>query len=602
MEKKSGFFLLGKMNDKIFYCLIFLYQLFFIFQGLDFNDEGFHLTFYQQIFNNPQSVQYNFMYWFSGIMGGSWVYLFPKSGMLGVRLLGILVQTTTIILSYRLLKKYLDAAYVKFGLLIALLILADDPKDFNYDNLSAFFYVSAACLLFQGMKGNRSFKLFFSGVLVSLNFFSRLPNVVGLGLLLVIIYYAVLHHQAVGSTIKKIIFFIAGFGIATVCLLLFMKSINHYQLFADNIKMVIQMGKSGENSHGLVKMMQSYINENVASVKVIVLLVIAVVVGATVFSALKKVINIRYLAWITRCAIILLLVLLAISGRLMNFEVYFRLFTCMRGLAFFSVMMILLYDYDKDIKVLALLSCLVLLLQPMGSDTLYSSGRYSFWLALPVTFAYFFNLQSVVINSSVKKFVEIKTMLETSSVFGISEKQFVIMRNWGGIFLTLYFFCYSILFTWGDNRDRTKMVYSVNNKLAAGIFTTKKRADAVDELLIESSKYIKKGDDVLAYDVIPMYHFLTETKPFMNNSWPWLYDRGIFKSELYRCLAQKQKLPVVVFQKVNTLNSHNWPNPADDNKDWDISQPRNAAIKEFLANNKYDKVWENTAFSIYVPR
>ena len=42
------------MNTKLFFLCLFVYQLLFIFQGIDLSDEGFIATFYQQIFNNPE--------------------------------------------------------------------------------------------------------------------------------------------------------------------------------------------------------------------------------------------------------------------------------------------------------------------------------------------------------------------------------------------------------------------------------------------------------------------------------------------------------------------------------------------------------------------
>lgn len=76
-EKRSYFIPAGvisdwicNMNAKTFFLYIFLYHLLVVFQGLDFNDEGFHLAFYQQIFSDPESVQYAFWGWLSGILGG----------------------------------------------------------------------------------------------------------------------------------------------------------------------------------------------------------------------------------------------------------------------------------------------------------------------------------------------------------------------------------------------------------------------------------------------------------------------------------------------------------------------------------------------------
>jgi hypothetical protein len=145
------------------------------------------------------------------------------------------------------------------------------------------------------------------------------------------------------------------------------------------------------------------------------------------------------------------------------------------------------------------------------------------------------------------------------------------------------------------------MFSTIDNKLAFGIFTTKERASAINDLLIESSKYVRKNDPVLTYDSFPMYYYLTETRPFLPNVWPWLYLPEQFDFELNNAVKKTNKLPVVILQKVNTLNS-NWPQnymikiqrTTPENK-------RDSILNVFFENNAYTKVWENKAFEIRIP-
>src|SRR3974390_1659766 len=88
------------INPPLFFLFIFVYHLLVVFQGIDFNDEGFHLAFYQQIFSGPESVQYAFWAWLTGMVGGTFMKLFPYLGILGIRFLGALVSTCTIIIAY----------------------------------------------------------------------------------------------------------------------------------------------------------------------------------------------------------------------------------------------------------------------------------------------------------------------------------------------------------------------------------------------------------------------------------------------------------------------------------------------------------------------
>src|SRR4029077_16234411 len=80
-----------------------------------------------------------------------------------------------------------------------------------------------------------------------------------------------------------------------------------------------------------------------------------------------------------------------------------------------------------------------------------------------------------------------------------------------------------------DMENRAAMRYAVDNKYMKGIFTTKERAEEINQLLAASSKYVKPNDRVLAYDCVPIFHFMTETIPYTRNPWPWLYQSNTFK-------------------------------------------------------------------------
>ncbi|HUM64378.1 MAG TPA: hypothetical protein PLV32_00955 [Chitinophagaceae bacterium] len=57
MTQKNNFqTLFENMSQVGFILLVVLYQVIFMFQGMDFLDEGFTATFYQQFFNDPASV------------------------------------------------------------------------------------------------------------------------------------------------------------------------------------------------------------------------------------------------------------------------------------------------------------------------------------------------------------------------------------------------------------------------------------------------------------------------------------------------------------------------------------------------------------------
>ena len=142
------------------------------------------------------------------------------------------------------------------------------------------------------------------------------------------------------------------------------------------------------------------------------------------------------------------------------------------------------------------------------------------------------------------------------------------------------------------------MRFTIDNPHVHGIYTTEKRAHIINELLAASTHFVKPEDYVLAFESLPMYYFLTDTRPFMHNSWLRLYDDAVFKDELYKSLGETHICPVIIMQKRSTL-ANNWPeNFGEDFKfkagQWEVMQ-------DFIKNNQYSKAWQNDFFEIYLP-
>ncbi len=137
-----------------------------------------------------------------------------------------------------------------------------------------------------------------------------------------------------------------------------------------------------------------------------------------------------------------------------------------------------------------------------------------------------------------------------------------------------------------------------------GIYTTKERASILNELLEQSAKYVKPGQYVLAYHSIPMYHYWTETVPFLRNSMPWFYEAPWLREELNATVEEKKILPVVVQQLKKTVgNAGEWPDPPSyyDSAWHKRNLPRDSVLNEFMSIHHYKEVWKNDVFKILIP-
>ncbi|MCR6721335.1 MAG: hypothetical protein NVV59_13865 [Chitinophagaceae bacterium] len=138
---------LARMSNAAFYGIIFLYTLLLTFQGLDLSDEGLNAVFYQNIYTHPESVQYSFVFWFNGIIGGLFDQLFPSPGLWGLRFLGCISILLSVFLTHRLLEKYLRKDLLRIGILFAMLVIANNIRIFHYNYQCVVLFLLAATFL-----------------------------------------------------------------------------------------------------------------------------------------------------------------------------------------------------------------------------------------------------------------------------------------------------------------------------------------------------------------------------------------------------------------------------------------------------------------------
>ena len=247
------------------------------------------------------------------------------------------------------------------------------------------------------------------------------------------------------------------------------------------------------------------------------------------------------------------------------------------------------------------LGCFFAVVHPVGSSTgIHTVIIYSLWIAFPIALEYIFNITDTNIDLKIAgKHGNFDFKLP------VTRLQLQEVRNFGigmAIFACLF---YSFFYPYFDKSNRLDMLYAINSKYMRGIYTSRERATALNELLAESARYVKPNDYVLAYDCIPLYHYLTETKPYLRNPWPWLYQPEVFKMELDKSTAQMKSLPVVVFQTVRTMgpNGGKWPDYSvtETTLNWNLNKRRNEVLQDFLNSYHYKEVWANKAFKILLP-
>lgn len=573
MGRKSDMILaIEKIPQWVFLSILFLFRLIFIPQGLDFADEGFFMTFYQQIFNDPESVTYAFMYWFAGILGGSLYSLFPDGGLLLMRFAGVLIIILTAAFTCRILNPYLPLWAVRVGVAMAVLYIFDDVSSLYYNNVSALLYVGGIGLLLKGMRSeNNKGWIIGAGMVFAVNAFTRIPNILGVLFILMILYEAWIFRKRMKWTVRVMAYFLTGYFLTFFLVFSFMWKAGHLQPFFTCLDWIFHIGRSSGSSHNVYSMFRTTAGQYL---EIGFTGLFFALWGTTFFYLIKRYRNRVFVKMIGISAVLVLSLFLYFYGAL--YLLYF--------LSLATVLFIL-WKEPPVIKTVAFAAGMFLIVQPLGSDGAVDLvGRFSMFLTLPLVVAY-----------------SEKEVRELPVSRGISNR---MLRKTGSILLIL-FVCLSvqrhISYTYFDQGSRFKKIYSVDHPFLRGIYTSQKRASVSQEVLSALGGYVSEGDYTLIYDNSPMLHYLTRTKPYVYNPWLYLYDKDLLEGALSRAGRERQDLPVVVLQKFKGLWI-DWPDGySDDYMANNANKGKNLLINSFLQKNKYLKVWTDGYYEIWLP-
>jgi hypothetical protein len=462
--------------------------------------------------------------------------------------------------------------------------------------------VITAILLFNGLKNKQPFSLFGSGVIISLNMFNRFPNLLGIGLALAIIYYGYLEKETVKTIVSNILVFLAGFILTTLFVLLVMQLLGHLHIYLDALKILAGIGKRpvqvkpNQDFYSLSKMIRTIIHHWVVAVIMAAFLILSVLSFYFLENKFKRLIpKSNILFSLVKILFIAGLVILVVKGVITNLTVLYLI----TGICLIIGSAMIIFDSDREINLLLFIGIFILLVHPMGSsEGIETVEIYSLWIAFPIVADRIIAVTSGTIftfNSNIKP-IRISRFIQDNQ---LAEARKIIVAL--TIFASLF---YTYDYPHSDMENRAAMRYAVDNKHMRGIFTTKERAEEINQLLAASSKYVKPNDRVLAYDCVPIFHFMTETIPYTRNPWPWLYQSNTFKKELEIATGNNKQLPVIIMQTALTLgNGKNWPSKkiTQDYLKLPINIDRNEILQDFINEHKYHQVWSNDYFKILIP-
>ena len=544
--------------------LLVLYQLLGVFFGMDIADAGFYLTFYDNIFSHPASVEYNFMYYLSGVIGGTFQALFPSMGMCGMRLLGVAFNTMCAIILYYMLRRHVDERAITLGCALVVCSFIAPPYTLCYDLCTIIFYVLAITLLWRGVEGRHMLLVLVAGILAGLNILVRIPNVLGLSMALLPIIVCLFDKRYGWKAMATYcLIFLASAALAVVLTICLMPEIHRtafYSVMRDLRS--IANDDTGTASHTTSQLILTQLKFYAVQVWTAVKLGIPVLLYWWAHNRLE---GNKVLPWGLKAAAVA--VFIWFVYRMHPLQPVWLM--CLTG---GIMVMVENWHERRGIVWMALLGIGMMLVMPLGSDGAYNNGTIIAWAIAPVAMLWWLRRSRVAFP------------------------------------LVLIAVCALRMVTGGayfDGGPLWQKRYAIDNERAAHIYTTRERADVINTMLHGIEPHVKPGTVLMAYGSIPLVNYLTHTRPYIGCSWVEQLSASMLEKKLAR--APKTGLPLVLQQKFSTLGPY-WSEPMPDFRTSYGDQQNTyrdnrklEVLNRFLEYGDYHIIYEDSHFVLYQP-
>jgi hypothetical protein len=578
-----------RVNDKTILflkSLIVIWPFLFIWQGLDMTDTGYLLTGGQQIFIEPQNIQFSYL--LSFLINGSWNRLAGSLGLMGAYLGGAVLYLLTAVCVYVALKKAVPEKILLLGILISIMI-PNLMRYITYNNLTSLFFVAGSGIMIAAFRKKSIPCYFLSGILFGLTVYLRLPNIVSIFLFVAIIIGHFLDDGSWKDNIKESLSFLAGFALALVIPFVILHLAGLSGQYVETFHRLWDIMTDPSSHHsggGLIKKVIMDLDRTFAAFfKGFLILAILAKINDTAPNRFMSV------SITTIVAVTVVITAFGFLGRTAGYHYYVIAFSGF-------ILLLQIFGFTPSNRVVRFASLLALLVMGFamaGSNTGFSAARYDLWLAFPLSLYGLSRMEGLnICGSEIAEKVnrDINPCLRIFSTKGIG-----MVRNVICVSLILFFSILCYRFSYRDSDRRYQLRYSVDHPAMKYFYTTEQRARTISEALAELSKYCMPGDYLLAYNYIPLIHYLTGTRPYAYHSWPDMYTPELLLEKLKQAIVERKIFPPVIRAKYPPLND-SWPQEHLSGRG---SSRHHEVFDEFLKHGKYVQVWENDFFQILLP-
>lgn len=524
--------------------------------GFEFRDSGFYMTFYENIYSDPESVSYNFMYYLSGIIGGAILSLSPTCGLLVLRVLGFLVNILAAVFLYDLLRRILPAYQVRMGIAVVLISYIAFPICFYSDLLTAFLLVAALSCLFIGLTERKRVRFLIGAVLLGFNVFARIPNILDFLFILLIPLYSYYYRKSNISLFSYWGLFLFGFMSGILMVLWLMYGLGHLAVFKENMWDLFSLASDRENTHGFANlvMAQGKAYFRVARGMCIVLLILYLYYYGAMHRF--KVVSCRILVYI-------LLFLYFLKENPV---------TVLCAISLLGLLGNICVGKNREVAYCSWMALLMILIMPLGSDyAMYNNGSIVYWLSIPLAFHFFLS-----------GFVQKKNILS----FGCNEFMKIT-----GVFILVCILKVGFQGLYRDEGFLLERRFAFSEQELSGIYSSREKVELIRDFKREVVPLLREEPFLFVYGGAPMLNYLSHKKPFMGCSWPDLLSYDLLKKRLDKAVDY----PPVLLLKFDTTKSE-----LEFREELDKENDKDLLVKQFLHTGNYHVAFEDEYFLLYL--
>ena len=480
-----------------------IYRCLYSLQGVDNVDVGFCNTFYDVIFDYPESNAFNFIYYLTGLIGGTWEHYLGQYGLVGFRFFDIAILFAALMILYRLFSSSVSSNLLNYALAVSITF----PTifiTFHYNTLSFLLISIAAFFFFKWAKNDKLSLLVVSGLFIGLSFAARIVNL-SLITLSIIPFFMGKRNGNTRNGIKAALCFFYGIITGLAIILVIMLTLGHTSYYLQALSEAFGFFNSTEATHSRGELIVRYAN----SLKNVILQMVILSVWIWGYMSASRMKNGGKYP-----RILLLLVLIVIGYTSLPYLTALSL--CLISIIYYFIK-----GKDKHIENVGIVSFLTLttLLYPIGSD-IGLPGIFH-WCAGLLVFPAIF---AVSRNKKLLSPKDIAALCICIIISGIAK---------------------TTINVYGAKGTRMDCTTRINDS-RINVFTDYEKAEMYSHSINVINNCKSNNYMVLGNQFSELY-FATKTLPFLGHTQTVIYQGKALEKRLDNKLAQFGEYPLVVF-------------------------------------------------------